>query len=296
MLVLGLALVLPTATASASANQAVTEKRVSAQLNRAEQQLATAVTRASTRCATADRARRNGASARTRANTKRSCAAARKQVTVKRRAVTKLKKQLKTLAPVRRAAPAPAPAPAAAAEQPTVQFQAPVATVTATATATVSGEVVATVTPTPTATPTATPAIPGADPLPGGAVISDSLDYIKRIPNTIRTTEGKFDTVNGKDILVVNGSYGVKTIDVSDPVNPIELDTLLPSDLASFYQGEDMDLDTKRKLAVPVPGPAARRQGHRGHGLHDEPDARRPLQERHLRRLVREPERAAADR
>ena len=122
------------------------------------------------------------------------------------------------------------------------------ATVTATATATVSGEVVATVTPTPTATPTATPAIPGADPLPGGAVISDSLDYIKRIPNTIRTTEGKFDTVNGKDILVVNGSYGVKTIDVSDPVNPIELDTLLPSDLASFYQGEDMDLDTKRKL------------------------------------------------
>jgi hypothetical protein len=90
-----------------------------------------------------------------------------------------------------------------------------------------------------------------ADP-PPGAAISDSLDYVTRVAGAKGITEGKFDRVRGRDVLVVTGRFGFKTYDVSDPDDPQLLDSWLPPELAEFgyWQDEDMELDTRRKLII----------------------------------------------
>ncbi len=90
-----------------------------------------------------------------------------------------------------------------------------------------------------------------ADP-PEGAAMSDNLDYVTRVAGARGITEGKFDRVRGDDVLVVTGRFGFKTYDVSDPEDPQELDTFLPDELAEFgyWQDEDMELDTRRKLII----------------------------------------------
>ena len=64
-----------------------------------------------------------------------------------------------------------------------------------------------------------------ATQLPPGAQISDSLEYVGRVPDSAGIVEGKFDTVAGRDVLVTTGRYGFKTYDVTDPSNPQLLDT-----------------------------------------------------------------------
>jgi hypothetical protein len=90
-----------------------------------------------------------------------------------------------------------------------------------------------------------------ADP-PPGAAMSDNLEYVKRVPNTDRVVEGKFDRVGGTDVLVLTGRFGFKTFDVSDPRNPEPLDSFIPADLAEggYWQNEDMELDRRRKLII----------------------------------------------
>ena len=90
-----------------------------------------------------------------------------------------------------------------------------------------------------------------ADP-PPGAAISDNLEYVTRVAGANGITEGKFDTVRGKKVLVVTGRFGFKTYDVSDPEDPQLLDEFLPDELAEFgyWQNEDMELDTRRKLVI----------------------------------------------
>jgi hypothetical protein len=92
----------------------------------------------------------------------------------------------------------------------------------------------------------------GAEP-PPGAAISDSLEYIGRVPNSSRIVEGKFDTVAGRDVLVTTGRYGFRTYDVSDPGNPQPLDTFQPAEILGengYWQDEDMELDLRRKLII----------------------------------------------
>jgi len=91
-----------------------------------------------------------------------------------------------------------------------------------------------------------------ADP-PPGAKMSDNLQYVKWIPDTRLVVEGKFDKVGGKDILVLTGRFGFKTIDVTDPENPKPLDSYLPPEINQNngdWQDEDMELDTKRNLII----------------------------------------------
>lgn len=90
-----------------------------------------------------------------------------------------------------------------------------------------------------------------ADP-PPGAVMSDNLEYVTRMPDAAGITEGKFDRVKGKDVLVVTGRFGFKTYDVSDPAKPKQLGAYLPPELAAngYWQNEDMELDTRRKLII----------------------------------------------
>ena len=91
----------------------------------------------------------------------------------------------------------------------------------------------------------------GAPP-PEGAAISSNLEYVTRSPEARGITEGKFDEVRGKDVLVITGRFGFKTYDVSDPAKPKLLDEFIPNDLAAngYWQNEDMELDTKRKLII----------------------------------------------
>jgi hypothetical protein len=91
-----------------------------------------------------------------------------------------------------------------------------------------------------------------ADP-PPGAVISDSLGYVERVPDSAGIVEGKFDTVGGRDVLVTTGRYGFKIYDVSDPESPQLLDTFQPPEILGangYWQDEDMDIDVRRKLII----------------------------------------------
>jgi hypothetical protein len=91
-----------------------------------------------------------------------------------------------------------------------------------------------------------------ADP-PPGAVISDSLEFVQRVPNSGMIVEGKFDRVGHEKVLVTTGRYGFRTYDVSDPRNPVALDTFQPAEILGengYWQDEDMVLDTRRKLII----------------------------------------------
>ena len=88
---------------------------------------------------------------------------------------------------------------------------------------------------------------------PPGAAISDSLQYVGRVPNSSHIVEGKFDTVMGRDVLVTTGTYGFRTYDVRDAAHPKALDTLQPPEVLGkngYWQDEDMEIDTKRKLII----------------------------------------------
>ena len=96
---------------------------------------------------------------------------------------------------------------------------------------------------------------------PPGAQMSSNLEYVKWVPDTRGLVEGKFDEVRGKDVLVLTGRFGFKTLDVSDPQNPRPLDTFMPADIqeanaalglpyGGYWQNEDMNIDTRRKLII----------------------------------------------
>jgi hypothetical protein len=98
------------------------------------------------------------------------------------------------------------------------------------------------------------PAAPAAaaDP-PAGADISDSLEYVHRVPGSERVVEGKFDRVHGRSVLITTGRFGFRTYDVSDPREPRLLDTFQPPEILGelgYWQDEDMDVDRKRKLII----------------------------------------------
>jgi hypothetical protein len=98
----------------------------------------------------------------------------------------------------------------------------------------------------------ALPAGASAAPPPEGAAISPNLEYLTRSPEARGITEGKFDKVNGKEVLVITGRFGFKTYDVSEPAEPKLLDEFIPKDIevGGYWQNEDMELDTKRKLII----------------------------------------------
>jgi hypothetical protein len=95
-------------------------------------------------------------------------------------------------------------------------------------------------------------AAPRAEP-PPGAQISASLEYVARVPGTAMVVEGKFDRARGRDVLIVTGRFGFKTLDVSDPTHPRVLDTFQPAEILGpngYWQDEDMDIDRRRDLII----------------------------------------------
>ena len=88
---------------------------------------------------------------------------------------------------------------------------------------------------------------------PPGAAISDSLEYVARVPDSAAIVEGKFDRVGGRDVLVTTGRYGFRTYDVSDPTKPELIGSFQPPEVLGangYWQDEDMELDVKRKLII----------------------------------------------
>ncbi len=134
------------------------------------------------------------------------------------------------------------------------------------------------------------PAIAQAAEPPPGSAMSSNLEYLARVPDAAGITEGKFDRVRGSDVMVITGRFGFKTYDVSDPADPQPLDTYLPPELAAngYWQNEDMELDTRRKLIIGALDPrhteldtiGLRRRRRRAAGR---------VQERLLRHLLRRP-------
>jgi hypothetical protein len=97
------------------------------------------------------------------------------------------------------------------------------------------------------------PAAAGAAEPPPGAAISDSLEYVNTVPGSADIVEGKFDRVGRQKVLVTTGRFGFRTYDVSDPENPRLLDGYKPPEILGergYWQDEDMELDTRRKLII----------------------------------------------
>jgi hypothetical protein len=96
-------------------------------------------------------------------------------------------------------------------------------------------------------------AVASAAEPPPGAAISDSLQYVARVPDSAAIVEGKFDRVRGRDVLVTTGRYGFRTYDVSDPAKPELIGSFQPPEVLGangYWQDEDMELDVKRKLII----------------------------------------------
>ena len=113
-----------------------------------------------------------------------------------------------------------------------------------------------------------------------------NLEYVKWIPDTNRSSRAS----STKNVLVLTGRFGFKTIDVSDPKNPKPLDSFIPADLAAggWWQNEDMELDTRRKLIIGSLDPRHTDVADRvlpRTGGSEQPGA----QERLLRHLLRQP-------
>jgi hypothetical protein len=99
----------------------------------------------------------------------------------------------------------------------------------------------------------------GGVPLPPGAAKSDNLEYLGSFGGA-GLVEGKFDRVHGRRILITTGRFGFRTYDVSDPGRPRLLDEFQPALIldasaaqnpkTGYWQDEDMDIDTRRKLII----------------------------------------------
>ena len=99
-----------------------------------------------------------------------------------------------------------------------------------------------------------------------------------RVPGTGQVVEGKFDKVRGRDVLIITGRFGFKTLDVSDPANPEVLDTFQPPEILGpngYWQDEDMDIDVRRNLIIgaldPVTTTSTRRAVRHRHARLEEP-------------------------
>ncbi len=105
----------------------------------------------------------------------------------------------------------------------------------------------------------------GAQDLPPGDY--ENVDYFGTLPDTSGAVSINFLDYSGRDVMVVSGTFGLKTYDLTNPVAPVFLDHFtdaelrLPGDTSTtgrtFWQNEDIDVDHRRKLAFMARDPRA---------------------------------------
>jgi hypothetical protein len=95
------------------------------------------------------------------------------------------------------------------------------------------------------------PAALAAEPPPGSY---KNVEFLANVPDLNNTISLNFIRWNeDKEVMFVSGRYGLKSYDVSDPANPVLLDTLASAELnpgapGTLWENEDMDVDPNRKL------------------------------------------------
>lgn len=105
---------------------------------------------------------------------------------------------------------------------------------------------------------------------PPGAI--GNVDYLGTVEDTAGAVAVNFLEYKGGgrplDVMMVSGTFGLKSYDVSNPASPVLLDEIgeaefrLPSDPQTnpgrtFWQNEDMDVDPVRKLVMMARDPRA---------------------------------------
>ena len=91
-----------------------------------------------------------------------------------------------------------------------------------------------------------------ADP-PPGAQMSINLEYVTRVPRHGPGRGGQVRHGQGQGRAGLTGRFGFKTFDVSDPSEPAAAGLVpagRPRAEGGYWQNEDMELDTKRKLII----------------------------------------------
>ena len=101
-----------------------------------------------------------------------------------------------------------------------------------------------------------------ADP-PQGAI--GNVEFVKNLPGMKWATAINFIQYGDRDVMYAAGRFGLKSFDITDPANPVALDSIdnealrLQGDppvdtddsdgtISTYWQNEDMDVDTERKL------------------------------------------------
>jgi hypothetical protein len=102
-----------------------------------------------------------------------------------------------------------------------------------------------------------------ADP-PAGAI--GNVEFVKNLPGMKWATAINFIQYEGRDVMFATGRFGLRSYDISDPADPVFLDSVenealrLQGDpavdtdeddgdgLSTYWQNEDMDVDKSRKL------------------------------------------------
>lgn len=116
------------------------------------------------------------------------------------------------------------------------------------------------------ATPGASAAMASELPQPEGDIRNVALKA--NLPEAVGATSINFLSYGvgraTRDIMMVNGRFGLQSWDLADPANPVLLDHLTSEELelpgddsGTFWQNEDMDVDERRKLVFMARDPRA---------------------------------------
>lgn len=108
----------------------------------------------------------------------------------------------------------------------------------------------------------ATGTISTAANVPEGTMVTEAptgafhnAEFIGQLPEAAGATAINFIDYGAKQkVMFVTGRFGLKSYDVTDPENPVYLDSI---DMPGFWQNEDMDVDSKRKLVFMARDPRA---------------------------------------
>lgn len=83
----------------------------------------------------------------------------------------------------------------------------------------------------------------------------ENVEFLGQLPEAVGATAINFiDYASKQRVMFVTGRFGLKSYDISDPENPVALDSI---DMPGFWQNEDMDVDPRRKLVFMARDPRA---------------------------------------
>ncbi len=86
-----------------------------------------------------------------------------------------------------------------------------------------------------------------AAPFVPGPATQGNTELVAHIDGLNDVTAINFIDYGDRDVLFATGRFGLQSFDVSDPADPVFLDSL---EMPDFWENEDMDVDVERKLVM----------------------------------------------